>query len=88
MALTLAKHVAAQLEERAFCVVFEHDLERCWPRKEMAPDKMADAAFKVCRFCNEQIRQEAVKCRFCREWLEPSEPDSAPVTSRSDSRLR
>ena len=28
----LAKHVAAQLEKRAFCVVFEGDLERCWPR--------------------------------------------------------
>jgi hypothetical protein len=28
---TLAKHIAAHLEERAFCVVFEDDLERCWP---------------------------------------------------------
>ncbi len=28
---TLAEHVAARLEERAFCVVFERDLERCWP---------------------------------------------------------
>jgi hypothetical protein len=28
----LDKHVAAQLEKRAFCVVFEGDLERCWPR--------------------------------------------------------
>ncbi len=25
----------------------------------------------------EQIRQEAIKCRFCGEWLEPSEPVSA-----------
>ena len=33
---TLAKNVAAQLGERAFCVVFENDLERCWPCKEMA----------------------------------------------------
>lgn len=31
----LAKHVAAQLEERSFCIVFEEDLERCWPSKEM-----------------------------------------------------
>ena len=30
---TLAKHVAARLRERAFCVVFEDDLERCWPSK-------------------------------------------------------
>ena len=33
---TLAKYVATQLEERAFCVVFEDDLQRCWPRKEIA----------------------------------------------------
>ena len=33
---TLTKHVGAQLEERAFCVVFEDDLERCWPRKKTA----------------------------------------------------
>ena len=31
----LAKHVAARLGERPFCVVFENDLERCWPHKEM-----------------------------------------------------
>jgi hypothetical protein len=36
---TLAEHIAAHLEERAFCVVFENDLERCWPRKEMARTK-------------------------------------------------
>ena len=28
---TLAKHIATQLEERGFCVVFENDLQRCWP---------------------------------------------------------
>jgi hypothetical protein len=33
---TLARHVAARLEERAYCIVFEGDLERCWPRKQMA----------------------------------------------------
>jgi hypothetical protein len=27
---TLTKHIAARLGERAFCVVFENDLERCW----------------------------------------------------------
>jgi len=28
---TLAKHIEGQLKEREFCVVFEDDLERCWP---------------------------------------------------------
>jgi hypothetical protein len=32
----LAEHVAANLEERAFCVVFEEDLNRCWPRRAIA----------------------------------------------------
>jgi hypothetical protein len=32
----LAEHVAANLEERAFCVVFENDLNRCWPRRGIA----------------------------------------------------
>ena len=38
---------------------------------------MAGGTFKVCPFCKERIRQGAIKCRFCGEWLEPSEPDSA-----------
>jgi hypothetical protein len=35
---TLAKHVAARLRERPFCVVFEDDLEQSWPSKGMAPE--------------------------------------------------
>ena len=35
---TLAKYVAARLRERAFCVVFEDDLERAWPSKGMASE--------------------------------------------------
>ena len=38
---------------------------------------MQDSAFKLCPLCREQIRQEAVKCRFCGEWLEPTEPESS-----------
>ena len=32
---TLAKHIATHFEKRAFCVVFEDDLNRCWPSKHM-----------------------------------------------------
>jgi hypothetical protein len=32
----LAEQIAQQLKERGFCVVFEHDLERCWPSSGMS----------------------------------------------------
>jgi hypothetical protein len=32
----LAEHIAQLLKERAFCVVFEHHLERCWPSSGMS----------------------------------------------------
>jgi hypothetical protein len=32
----LAQHITQQLKERGFCVVFEHDLERCWPSSGMS----------------------------------------------------
>lgn len=32
---TLAKHIEQQLGEREFCVVFEDELERCWPREKL-----------------------------------------------------
>jgi len=32
----LAEHIAQQLKERGFCVVFEGDLERCWPSSGMS----------------------------------------------------
>jgi hypothetical protein len=31
---------------------------------------MENDAVKICPFCKEQIRKEAVKCMFCGEWLE------------------
>jgi hypothetical protein len=36
---TLTKHVAARLEARAFCVVFENDLERLWPSNKITHAK-------------------------------------------------
>ena len=33
----LAAHIAAHLRGRAFCVVFEDDLERCWPSERVEP---------------------------------------------------
>jgi hypothetical protein len=36
---TLAKQIAAQLEERPFCVVFEDDLKRCWPSKQLSQEE-------------------------------------------------
>jgi hypothetical protein len=35
----LAQHIAPQLEERGFCVVFDRDLERCWPSGKMTRQK-------------------------------------------------
>jgi len=34
---TLTKDIAARLAEGAFCVVFDDDLERCWPSNKIPP---------------------------------------------------
>jgi hypothetical protein len=48
---TLAKHIAAQLEERGFCVVFEDDLKRCWPSNQMP---QAERNSEIHRFAESQ----------------------------------
>jgi hypothetical protein len=48
---TLAGHIAAQLEERGFCVVIEDDLKRCWASKQMAP---AQRKSEIHRFAESQ----------------------------------
>ena len=35
----LVKQIAAHLERRPFCVVFEDDLKRCWPTSQKSPEE-------------------------------------------------
>jgi hypothetical protein len=48
---TLAEHIAQQLKERGFCVVFDSDLERFWPSSRMA---RAEQARKIQEFAESQ----------------------------------
>jgi hypothetical protein len=38
---------------------------------------MTGDGLKQCPFCKESIRNEAIKCRFCGEWLERPEPSKS-----------
>ena len=46
---------------------------------------MPDGEFKLCPFCKEQIREEAVKCRFCGEWLDQRPISTPPPCSDNES---
>jgi hypothetical protein len=35
----LAKHIQRDLKERAFCVVFEDEIELCWPSETIEPSE-------------------------------------------------
>jgi hypothetical protein len=47
----LAEHIAQQLKERGFCVVFEDDLKRCWPSNQV-PE--AERKSEIHRFAESQ----------------------------------
>ena len=48
---TLTKRIATQLKVRGFCIVFEEDLERCWPSNQM-PEAERDS--EIQRFAESQ----------------------------------
>jgi hypothetical protein len=46
---------------------------------------MSTDDFKACRFCKEQIRASAIKCRFCGEWLESPPPVESALKENSST---
>jgi hypothetical protein len=49
--------------------------------------RMKDNGFKICPFCGEKIRKEAVKCRFCGEWFGQVDADSPNQQGASETRI-
>ena len=69
----LTEHIARQLKERGFCVVFEHDLERCWPSSETS---QAEREKKIRDFAESQGWTAAIQAGFAtRAIFENAEPD-------------
>jgi hypothetical protein len=68
---TLAKHIATQLEERPFCVVFEDDLKRCWPSNQMP---QAQRNSEIHRFAESQdwsatiLEGGSVQGQYFKKW--------------------
>jgi hypothetical protein len=76
----LAEHIAQQLEKRGFCVVFEHDLERCWPSSGMS---QAERERKIRDFAESQGWTAAIQAGFAtRAIFEKAEPgiDTESIT--------
>jgi hypothetical protein len=71
---TLANQVGAKLEKRAFCVVFENDVERCWPSNKMTRTKRKEEiqSFAESQGWNATVLEGAFGIRVVfREGLEP-----------------
>jgi len=51
---TLTKRIEHDLEERHFCVVFEDEVERCWPKEKLDQMEREEEihAFAKPRGCN------------------------------------
>jgi hypothetical protein len=76
----LAEHIAQQLKERGFCVVFEHDLERCWPSSGMS---RAERERKIQDFAESQGWTAAIQTGFAtRAIFQEAEPriDAESIT--------
>jgi hypothetical protein len=86
---TLAEHIAQQLKERGFCIVFDCDLERCWPSRRMA---RTERERKIQELAESQGWTAAIlDAGFgTRVILRKHEPgiDAASIYSVSDERLR
>ena len=75
----LAEHIAQQLKERGFCVVFEDDLERCWPSKGMS---QGERERKIQDFAESQGWTAAIQAGFAmRAIFEKAEPGTDAVSS-------
>jgi hypothetical protein len=58
----LAEYIAQQLKERRSCLVFEHDLERCWPSSGMSRPERD-------RTIQDFAQSQGLDCRNSRRWV-------------------
>ena len=79
----LTEHIAQQLKERGFCVVFDGDLERCWPSSGMS---QAERERKIQDFAESQgwtaaILEAGFATRAIFQNAEPSiDPESITIS--------